>query len=103
MTLFVEEFLYRGKPPGSVELPAWHVVLGDAVTDAFGNQAISLSGPLTPARAETLGYSLAAVIADLNAGIAASADALRVELAAVKAERDALTEQLRAATAPSEG
>jgi len=81
MALFVEEFLYRGKAPGVAEQPAWHVVLGDAVTDAFGNLSISLSGPLPVARAETLGFGLPSVIAEINAVVLATADALRQDVA----------------------
>ena len=84
MTLYVDEFLYRGKPPGSADLPAWHVVLGDAVTNGFGEPSISLSGPMTPERAEALGFPLAAIVAQINAGMAAAADALRVEIADCK-------------------
>ena len=29
---FLYEFLYRGRPAGAAEPPAWHIVLGQYVT-----------------------------------------------------------------------
>jgi hypothetical protein len=88
MTLFVEEFLYRGRAPSDAQPSAWHVILGDAVTDAFGKQSISLSDALTPSQAEELGFPLSAVIAGINNELAKQVDALSTELAATKGERD---------------
>jgi hypothetical protein len=88
MTLFVEEFLYRGRAPADLQPSAWHVILGDAVTDAFGKQSISLSDALTPSQAEALGFPLSKVIAGINDELAKQVDVLSAELAATKGERD---------------
>ena len=94
MALYLEEFLYRGRPDG--QTPAYHMVLGDAGVDAFGNPSLSLSGPLTPAQAEALGFPLSAVADAINTGTMAALTQVQSELAAVMAERDALATQLAA-------
>lgn len=110
---YLYEFLYRGRPPGSAEPPAWHVVLGRHVTapDAREAQFVA-SAALAPAQAEAAGFPLAAVLAGIDgAALAgrdaalAEAEAARRERDAVMAERDALAVQLAAlqpAPAPAE-
>ncbi len=50
---YLYEFLYRGRPAGDAEPPAWHVVIGQMVQmpGRLGG-AIRLQRPLTPAQAE---------------------------------------------------
>lgn len=110
--LFLYEFLYRGRPPGAAEPPAWHVVLAQSVPLPGGGPAqIVASAALSPAQAEAAGFPLptllsaigSAVMADRDAKAAALSqaeserDAVRRELAAVTAERDALRDAARPA------
>lgn len=86
MALYLDEFLYRGRPAGAAEPPAYHVVLGDAVIDAFGNQSISLSGPLTPAQAESHGFTLQTIAETINSQTLATLAVVNADLATARAE-----------------
>lgn len=86
MAIFLEEFLYRGRPPDATEPPAYHVVLGDVVRDAFGRTLLTTSGALTPDQAAAAGFPLPAVIAAIDAGLMAENAALRGELDALRRE-----------------
>ncbi|AWB24197.1 hypothetical protein DA075_27705 [Methylobacterium currus] len=102
---YLYEFLYRGRPAGSTEAPAWHVVLGQHVTPpgAVEAQFVS-SGALTPAQAEAAGFPLSAVLAGIDAAALAGRDAALAEAAAARQERDALAAQLAALqAAPAAG
>lgn len=92
MALYLEEFLYRGRPDG--QPPAYHVVLGDAGTDAFGNPSLVLSGPLTPAQAEALGFSLQAVAEAINSQTLAALTQAQSDLDAARTKIAALEQQL---------
>ncbi|MFH6786695.1 hypothetical protein [Methylobacterium sp. MA0201] len=87
---FLYEFLYRGRPAGSAEAPAWHVVLGQHVTPpgASATQFVA-SAALTPAQAEAAGFPLAAVLAGIDAAALAGRDAAVAEAEAARRERDA--------------
>lgn len=109
---YLYEFLYRGRPAGSSEPPAWHVVLGQHVTPPGASEAqFVASGALTPAQAEAAGFPLTAVLAGIDAAALAGRDAAQAEAEAARRERDAaLVERdalaaqlaaLQAAPAPS--
>jgi len=74
MALFVYEFLYRGHGPESIEEPAWHVILGEVMTDAFGSQTLALSSALTPAQANEYGFTLDTIIQGINESVMRLAD-----------------------------
>lgn len=84
--LWVEEFVWRGRPPGSAQPSGWHVVIGMISQD---NGKPLYSDPLTPAQAEQAGFSLAEIIKGLNTDAMQERDALRVE-------RDALVTEIAA-------
>ncbi|WP_288587647.1 hypothetical protein [uncultured Methylobacterium sp.] len=88
---FLYEFLYRGRPVGSAEAPAWHVVIGQHVTPPGAAEAqFVASGALTPAQAEAAGFPLSAVLDGIEAAALAGRDAALAEAAALRRERDAL-------------
>lgn len=88
---YLYEFLYRGRPAGSAEAPAWHVVIGQHVTPPGAAEAqFVASGALTPAQAEAAGFPLSAVLAGIDAAALAGRDAAAAEAAALRRERDAL-------------
>ncbi len=88
---YLYEFLYRGRPAGSAEAPAWHVVIGQHVTPPGAAEAqFVASGALTPVQAEAAGFPLSAVLAGIDAAALAGRDAAAAEAAALRRERDAL-------------
>ncbi len=88
---YLYEFLYRGRPAGSADAPAWHVVIGQHVTPPGASEAqFVASGALTPAQAEAAGFPLSAVLAGIDAAALAGRDAAAAEAAALRRERDAL-------------
>lgn len=97
---FLYEFLFRGRPPGDAQPPAWHVVLGQAVA-LPGEPApqVVLSAALTPTQAEAAGFPLPALLEAINADVMADRDAKAAALAALVSERDALRTELAALTA----
>ncbi|MET7245887.1 hypothetical protein ABZT49_21285, partial [Methylobacterium sp. EM32] len=79
---YLYEFLYRGRPAGSAEPPAWHVVLGQRVTPPGSAEAqFVASGALTPAQAEGAGFPLSTVLAGIDAAALAGRDAALAEAA----------------------
>lgn len=58
MAKYIEEFLYRGRPPGSDQEPAWHVNIGDTETNTIKqfNMATAIAD----------GWSLPSIIAEIN-------------------------------------
>lgn len=88
MSLYVSEFLFRGHEPAGGAAPAWHLVLGQSGSDAFG--APLPDGPvMTMQQAEAAGYDLPAVIAAINTAALAEAERLGALLAAYEAETEA--------------
>jgi uncharacterized protein (DUF1800 family) len=67
--IYLEEFLYRGRPPGSDQEPAYHIVLGVVGQDAFGKSTLATSGALTPEQAMEHGITLPAVLDAVNADL----------------------------------
>ncbi len=101
---YLYEFLYRGRPTGDPQPPAWHVVIGQHVMPPGAAEAQFVSsGALTPAQAEAAGFPLpsildgiaAAAIAERDAAVA-DAEAARRERDVALAERDALVDQIKA-------
>jgi hypothetical protein len=106
MTIYVHEFLYRGRAPGSTEPPAWHLILASDAKDEMGRNVAP--GPaLSMAQATAAGWGLPEIVAAINADLLAEAETLRAardgqeaeieqlrtEKATVTAERDALAAQ----------
>jgi hypothetical protein len=77
---WVEEFLWRGRPPGSGLEPTWHVLLGAIVDDGHGGKAAIIKGPLSPEEAEKLDWPLNRVIEAVNHRTMVEHDRLRGEI-----------------------
>lgn len=91
MAIFVEEFLYRGREPGSAEPPAWHLQLTSLGTDDFGDP-IRATRTLNMAQAEAAGWPLPQILSAINAEVMRAAEAARLrteELEARLAEQEA--------------
>ncbi len=92
MSIYIEEFLWRGRPEGDAREPAWHVVLGSAGTDAFGRPFRDLTAPLTPDGAKALGYDLPAILAAINTETLRECEALRAKAVDYERRIEALAE-----------
>lgn len=88
MTIFVQEFLFRGYEPSKGGGGAWHVVLGSEVADGLGGTVVQLR-TMSIAQAEAEGHSLPDLIAAINASTLVTAERANAEL---RSERDARTE-----------
>ncbi|WP_288587443.1 hypothetical protein [uncultured Methylobacterium sp.] len=102
---YLYEFLYRGRPAGSTEAPAWHVIVGQQVTLPGASEAqFVTSGALTPAQAEAAGFPLSAVLDGIDAAAlagrdaaVADAEAARTDAETARRERDAALAEAQAA------
>jgi hypothetical protein len=88
MAIYIDEFLYRGRAPGSAEEPAWHLVLASAGEDDFGRPTRAVR-TLGMAEARAAGWGLPEVIAAINAGLAAEIETKRSEVEALRSEIEA--------------
>jgi hypothetical protein len=87
MAIYLYEFLYRGQPPGSSAPPDFHVLLGDAQTDPFTQEpTLVVSSAMTPAQANTAGFSLEAIIGAINVGLTADVQRLTDQVATLTAQ-----------------
>jgi hypothetical protein len=72
MEQWIEEFLYRGRPPsgpGSEQLPVFHVMVGQQAPDPIypeGPPVRRIIGPLTPEQAAAMGLTLPDLVAGIN-------------------------------------
>lgn len=99
MEQWIDEFLFRGRPPsgpGSDVPPTFHAVVGQQTPDPFGGDTPSrrLIGPLTPGEAEAMGLSLDALCDAVNGASIDHIDALQKQIAALEDEREQLHEAL---------
>jgi len=83
MTIFVQEFLYRGYEPSKGGGGAWHVVLGSEVADGFGGTVVQLQ-TMSIAQAEAAGHALPDLIGSINAATLAAAEGLAADLQAAQ-------------------
>lgn len=73
MEQWIEEILFRGRPPsgpGSEEAPSFQVTVGQQVANPFDASqppTRRLIGPMTPGQAEALGLSLSVLVDGINA------------------------------------
>lgn len=96
MEQWIEEFLYRGRPPSgpdSAKAPAFHVVIGQQVDSPFEADVKQrrMAGPMSLEVAEAAGWTFDEIIAAMNgdaikhcAAMDAKAAELEAELAAAK-------------------
>lgn len=83
MAVWIDEFLYRGRAPGSLIPPAWHVNLSADGTDPFG-QPVVHTRQLAMAAAVAQGWTLPVLIQEINAELLAELSIAREALAAIK-------------------
>jgi hypothetical protein len=93
MALYVYEFFYRGRAPGSAEPPAWHLILASDAKDEFGRTPPP-GLAMSMAQAKAAGWGLPEIVKAINADLLAEAEALRAARAAGEAEFE--TEKRRA-------
>lgn len=98
MALYVEEFLYRGRPEGSKQPVSWHAVVGETITNGVGQESIILHGPMGPATSEAMGFPLETIVAEMNTVAMQERDAALVDKAKAEAERDAAIVEAEQAT-----
>lgn len=77
MALFLYEFLYRGRPPDHADPAAYHVILADATTDAFGRAHVNVGPAMTPEQAAAKGFALPDLIKAIDVGVMAEREALK--------------------------
>ena len=85
---FIYEFLFRGGESSKPDDDTWHVVLARPYEDVTGATKLDISEPLSPARAEALGFPLSRIIADLNQTAVNAAGELANVMAKAKSDRD---------------
>ena len=92
---WIEEFLFRGRPPSgpdSDKAPTWHVVIGQQADSPLSpeEKVRKVVGPLSVAQAELAGWPLTRIVKDINT------DAVKriAELDVVVAERDSSVAEL---------
>lgn len=87
MESWIEEFLYRGRPPSgpdSDKVPTFHVVLGQQAPDPFdpdGPPARRLTLPMTPEQAVQAHLLLPDLVAGINAQAVIAIGLLEMQLA----------------------
>lgn len=97
--VYIHEFLYRNNAKENpVNGDTWHVVLARDSTDIWGNPATELFGPMTPAQAAKLGFTLKTILSDINQEAVTQAAAAK----AVRDERDQAVFEKDVAEAESE-
>jgi hypothetical protein len=89
MPVHLEEFLYRGRPEGGDEPPAWHVVLLSVADDGLGGKSLAHK-TLSMAQAEEAGWPLPTIIDAINTDALKEIERLRREGAAKDAEIERL-------------
>ena len=95
MEEWIEEFLYRGRPPSgpdSNKEPAFHVVIGTQAESPLDptEKVRKFSPPLSLQAAEDKGWTFSEIIANLNLNLIKRVS----ELEAVVAEKDAVIAEL---------
>lgn len=100
METWIEEFLYRGRPPtgpGSELAPDFHVIVGQQVANPFGGDdppSRRTVGPLTPTQAAEMGYSLETLVTGINTATLSEVDRLRKIETDLRGELETMQEAL---------
>lgn len=98
MEVWIEEFLFRGRPPsgpGSDQPPAWHVVVGKQADSPLdpGNMVRKTFGPYSIEQAEAEGWPLPQVLAEINAEAVKRVNELEQAVAVKDADNQSISEQ----------
>lgn len=100
MDQWIEEFLFRGRPPsgpGSDMPVEYQVTIQQQVENPFDPSLAPTRrsiGPLTPAAAAELGWDLTTIIKGLNANALAEIEAVRAENRKLKEEKESATSHI---------
>ncbi len=89
MPVHLEEFLYRGRPEGVDEPPAWHVVLLSITDDGLGGKSLA-HRTLSMAQAAEAGWPLPKVINAINVDALREIERMRADSAAKDSEVEGL-------------
>lgn len=92
---YLYEFLYRGRPPGAKEEPAWQITLGVIVPDPFGGPATHREQTLNIEQAKAAGWGLPKIVEEINAEALVVAEQARADLSRVQALAAELERQLK--------
>lgn len=87
---FVHEFLFKAAADSTT---AWHVVLASVDKNGFGEDALSLKGPMTPEQAETLGFPLSTILTEINGKIMEELASLKASFAELKGGASIVADQ----------
>ena len=90
MTIYVDEFLFRGRAPDDAEPPAWHVVLGNKGVTVFNDPFRDMSTTMNSQQAESAGWSLPTIIADINTQLLKQCEVQAATIADLKTQLKAL-------------
>jgi hypothetical protein len=104
---WIEEFLYRGRPPTGPDSdtpPAFHVIIGQQVDSPFGDgeKQRRMLGPMTLAKAADLGHNLTGIVEGINEAAISRIDELEEQLAAETQRADTAEAALAASEVTSE-
>nr|WP_295470268.1 hypothetical protein [Mesorhizobium sp.] len=111
MEEWIEEFLFRGRPPsgpGSDMPREFQVTVGQQVANPFDATlppSRRTIGPLTPAQAAEAGWPIQRLVEGINAAALAELDEARAALTAARQDLEAVQERIAALTgaqAPAE-
>lgn len=94
-SIYFYEFLYRGRPSGSIEEPAWHVVLAADSVDAFGAKSHT-ERTLNMVQAQEAGWALPQILSAINADILAQNTLLAKQVEELTEEDNKLLYQIKA-------
>lgn len=94
-TIHLEEFTWRGRPPGSDQPSDWHIrLMATGGTDDFDKPVpAAISDPLTPDQAAARGFPLPKVLEAINVEALAEVESLRAAKADL--ERTLAAEQMK--------
>jgi hypothetical protein len=101
---WVAGFVYRMRAPWETAPPAYHVEIGEYV-EVPGRAPVILGEPMpvTPTRAEAMGFTLPAILADLRDPLLPELELAKGDLADVMIERDAWSENAEREAAAARG
>ena len=97
MEEWIEEFLFRGRPPsgpGADEPVTYHVVIGQQADSPLGEgeKVRKAVGPLTPAQSQAAGWPVTRLVEEVNTQALARIDVLTGEVAVLEQARADLTD-----------
>lgn len=97
MEEWIEEFLYRGRPPSgpdSDKEPTFHVVIGRQADSPLNpGEKVRRTVVMTPEQAEAAGWALASIVAEINAESIKQCDALKAKVTDLESQISDLKSQ----------